>query len=264
MKKIISILLVFTLLLTACSPAIPPDEKTRPDESAVNEAGEVVIYLTRHGKTMLNTTERVQGWADSPLTEAGVEVAQQLGRGLNLEGVRFVAAYSSDSGRAIETANIVLEQGGQFGQLELNQMKELREWNFGIFEGDLNDHMIDAVIEVTGYKGEEDVRSALDLSELADAIAKADETGAAENWEQISGRTDAGFRAIAQEVSENGGGNVLVVAHGLTINAIVKNINPGQKTVPIANAAVTKIKYVDGKFEILTFNDTSYIEKGAE
>ena len=68
----------------------------------------VTLYITRHGKTMLNTSDRVQGWADSPLTEPGVTVARQLGKGL--KGIPFGAAYSSDSGRAIETANLVLKR----------------------------------------------------------------------------------------------------------------------------------------------------------
>ena len=36
---------------------------------------------------MLNTTDRVQGWADAPLTKDGVAVAEYLGKGLN--GVKF-------------------------------------------------------------------------------------------------------------------------------------------------------------------------------
>ena len=29
----------------------------------------VTLYVTRHGKTILNTNHRAQGWADSPLVE---------------------------------------------------------------------------------------------------------------------------------------------------------------------------------------------------
>lgn len=84
---------------------------------------------------MLNTCDRVQGWTDSPLTEPGVTVARQLGKGL--KGVPFEAAYSSDSGRAIETTNLVLEESGQ-KDVKLTTDKDLREWNFGKYEGDLN------------------------------------------------------------------------------------------------------------------------------
>ena len=74
---------------------------------------EVVLYIVRHGKTMLNTTDRVQGWSDAVLTPAGIEVAEYLGAGLKEKKIKFSAAYSSDSGRSIQTADIVLEKTGQ-------------------------------------------------------------------------------------------------------------------------------------------------------
>ena len=40
------------------------------------------LYLVRHGKTVFNTTGRLQGWSDSPLTPEGCQVAENLGRGL--------------------------------------------------------------------------------------------------------------------------------------------------------------------------------------
>ncbi|MGQ0438997.1 phosphoglycerate mutase family protein, partial [Bacillus sp. B-TM1] len=87
----------------------------------------VTLYVTRHGKTILNTNHRAQGWADSPLVEKGVEVASNLGTGL--KDIHFTSAYSSDSGRAIETANLVLKYSKQ-SKLKLEQRKNLRELNF--------------------------------------------------------------------------------------------------------------------------------------
>lgn len=29
------------------------------------------LYVVRHGKTMFNTLQRVQGWCDTPLTRTG-------------------------------------------------------------------------------------------------------------------------------------------------------------------------------------------------
>ena len=84
---------------------------------------------------MLNTTDRVQGWADAPLTKDGVAVAEYLGKGL--KGVKFEKAYSSDSGRAVETAKIVLDQSGNKDR-NVKQSKDLREVCFGEFEGELN------------------------------------------------------------------------------------------------------------------------------
>ncbi|MBR4421838.1 MAG: histidine phosphatase family protein, partial [Erysipelotrichaceae bacterium] len=39
------------------------------------------ICLLRHGQTVFNTIERVQGWNDSPLTELGIYQARCAGFG---------------------------------------------------------------------------------------------------------------------------------------------------------------------------------------
>ena len=62
----------------------------------------VRILLARHGETVFNVERRYQGQSDSPLTERGVEQARQLARMLRDEPVG--AVYSSDLGRALETA----------------------------------------------------------------------------------------------------------------------------------------------------------------
>lgn len=36
------------------------------------------LYLMRHGQTLFNTLNRIQGWCDSPLTEKGREQARQV------------------------------------------------------------------------------------------------------------------------------------------------------------------------------------------
>lgn len=52
------------------------------------------IYLVRHGRTMMNTLYRMQGWCDSPLTPKGHADAQALGKGLN--GIVFDSASVVD------------------------------------------------------------------------------------------------------------------------------------------------------------------------
>ena len=61
------------------------------------EKNRITFYIARHGQTLLNRLDRVQGWADSPLTALGEQTARELGQVLS--PVIFRAAYISDTDR---------------------------------------------------------------------------------------------------------------------------------------------------------------------
>lgn len=225
-----------------------------------NKDNIVTLYVTRHGKTILNTNKRVQGWADSPLVEKGIEVVKGLGNGL--QDIPFVDAYSSDSGRAIETANLVLKYSGQ-SKLKLEQRKGLRELNFGIFEGDKVENMLQAIQNTAGVKG---IAESMEFSikEFTNFIAKADATKQAENWEVFSTRIKKEIDSISEDTAKNGGGNVLVVCHGMMITALVEILDSSKTKMGVKNASVTKILYKDGEYTVESVGDMSYAEKGRE
>ena len=87
------------------------------------------ILLIRHGETLWNQQGRMQGQNDSPLTPLGLDQARQLGR--RLRDLSFAALYSSDLGRAHQTARYIADQTGH----EVVADAGLRERSFGIFEG---------------------------------------------------------------------------------------------------------------------------------
>jgi len=95
----------------------------------------VRLYLVRHGKTMFNTIGRAQGWSDTPLTAEGELGIHELGIGLRESGLQFDRAYSSDSGRTIQTMGIILEELGLQGKIPYRMDKRIREWCFGSFDG---------------------------------------------------------------------------------------------------------------------------------
>lgn len=227
-------------------------------KAEVKEKKPVTLYVTRHGKTMLNTTDRVQGWADAPLTKDGVEVAEYLGKGLT--DVPFVVAYTSDSGRAIETANIALDKSNQ-KDIKLTQTKNIREACFGKYEGELNHTMWAEVAKANNMTLEQFMKKP-DFKMFADTVAKLDESKQAESWEQLTSRVRGEVNKIADETYKNGGGNVLIVSHGITITALLESIAPGTVKAGMTNASVTKIVYEDGKYKIESVNDMSYVEKG--
>ena len=103
----------------------------------------VTLYLVRHGQTEFNLKGLAQGWSNSPLTDAGQEGAARLGAGLAREGVRFGLACSSDSGRAVDTARLILTHAGQ-ADLPRRQDPRLREWCMGDFEAGPVDAFLEA------------------------------------------------------------------------------------------------------------------------
>src|SRR5215472_10619420 len=85
----------------------------------------VRILLARHGETVFNVEGRWQGQADSPLTERGRAQAAELARALG--GEQIAAVYSSDLGRAADTAAEV----ATLHQLGVTQEPMLREIDVG-------------------------------------------------------------------------------------------------------------------------------------
>ena len=88
-----------------------------------------VLILIRHGETLWNTQQRMQGSLDSDLTLKGESQIKALGEWM--EEVPFDYVYCSDSGRARKTAEAISKYTGH----TLNFDKRLREKNLGIFEG---------------------------------------------------------------------------------------------------------------------------------
>ncbi|MFZ4855587.1 MAG: histidine phosphatase family protein [Desulfuromonadaceae bacterium] len=87
------------------------------------------LYIARHGETEWNRAGKLQGHRDSPLTAKGQQQAVALAAALSNRKITRV--YSSDLGRAVQTATAVAEQLG----VELIQDVRLRERNFGELEG---------------------------------------------------------------------------------------------------------------------------------
>ena len=189
------------------------------------------LYIARHGKTMFNTIGRAQGWSDTPLTEAGERGIRELGLGLT-------------------------------GKIPYRYDKRIREWCFGSFDGaydgDLFMGVLPRVFKVDDFHQ-------LSLMELAEGIVEVDTTGWAESWGTLSGRILEGFEAIAKEVEAAGGGNAIVVSHGMTITTLIYLIDPkAVEELVLDNGSVTVLAYEDGAFSIEKIGDMSYRKVGAK
>ena len=105
----------------------------------------------------------------------------------------------------------------------------------------------------------------LSLMELAEGIVEVDTTGWAESWGALSSRIKEGFEAIAKEVEAAGGGNAIVVSHGMTITTLIYLIDPkAVEELVLYNGSVTVLAYEDGAFSIEKIGDLSYRKVGAK
>lgn len=220
------------------------------------------LYIARHGKTMFNTLGRAQGWSDTPLTQEGERGIQELGIGLKKAGLDFDQAVSSDSGRAIQSMGIILEEMGLTGKIPYHYDRRIREWCFGSFDGaydgDLFFGVLPRVFQIDDFRK-------LSLMEMAEGIVEVDTTGWAESWEKLSKRIKEGFEAIAKDLEAAGGGNAIVVSHGMTITTLIYLIDPkAVEELVLDNGSVTVVEYEEGTFTIKKVGDLSYRQVGAQ
>jgi broad specificity phosphatase PhoE len=222
------------------------------------------LYIVRHGKTMFNTIERVQGWCDTPLTKQGREGIHYAGQGL--KDVDFSLAYSSDSGRAIETARIILSEHKNGREIPYSIDQRIREWCFGSLEGGYDTEMWGVIPRVLNFHTyDEMIITNVTFKDIANAVYDLDTAGWAETYDALRERVWNGFEDIAHHCEKQGGGNVLVVSHGLTIAFLLNLIDEKQPVrAGLQNGGVTKLTYENGHFTINEINDMSYIEKGKQ
>ena len=238
----------------------------------------LTIYVVRHGQTIFNLMDRVQGISDGILTERGIVGAVNMGKGLR--DVPFAAVYSSDLKRAIETARLAMEQNRATRSWTVKEMPELREVSFGVFEGDPNWMMYAAFGKDLGLDIPEDAKSIgaavapiiqyykgdmkKFLEGLADFNKRIDtEYRISEDAAEVYARLRKGMDAI---IAENPfGGNVMLVAHGQSISFLLAAINV-EVAEQLGNSSVTKLVY---SFVTQTYHlegpagDMSYAEAGA-
>ncbi len=87
------------------------------------------FYIIRHGETEWNKEGRLQGHEDSPLTPDGIEQVSKTAKKLASAPIDHI--YSSDLGRAIQTARIIAKPHKK----PVIPDPKLREVCFGEYEG---------------------------------------------------------------------------------------------------------------------------------
>ncbi|RKS87390.1 putative phosphoglycerate mutase [Orbus hercynius] len=227
----------------------------------------VTVYFARHGKTLFNTFDLVQGWADTPLTEQGIEVARYLGEGL--KDIQFDAYYTSDAGRQRETMQVILQQMG-VSNYHITELKGLREVFYGGYEGSPNQKIVTDSMKLIGYKSVEsyfnDYKAGkLPIKTIIDPIAKVDPKGLAENYDQVKARTQAALNTIVDNAHRNGDKNILAVSSGMSMQVLIADLTDSiDKNKPLSNATVIKITYKNGQYRVDEIGSMAYVNIGKQ
>ena len=207
----------------------------------------ICFYIVRHGQTLLNSLDRAQGWADSPLTDAGKQTAVELGH--KLKSIDFDAVYTSDMLRTIQTAELIMEAGEKKG-MPIEKDARLREWCLGNMEAENNAVFIKKVADWLGGASFAELNKR--LPDVADAIYEHDTTGMAEPFQTIEERLKAAFMDMAQRHGVRENSNILVVTHAFAIKTIFHLFAPEQlsKVGKVKNAAVSRLISDGGVFSL--------------
>ena len=181
----------------------------------------VTFYFVRHGETYLNRLGRFQGWADAPLTPEGLEIVHQSGRGL--ADVKFDAVYTSDLGRTIKTAQILLEENHHSQDLTITPMPEFREVFFGYYEGLEAQSVWRDMIAETNHELGLPRDAGIQVEATMNKMKASDPTGLAENYLEFWQRVETGLLEL---LNRHAGSDhkILVVCHGLTIQNLIHGL----------------------------------------
>ena len=214
------------------------------------------LYLVRHGQTQLNAAGQLQGIYDSKLTRNGVRSAQRLAR--MLADTHFDAAYTSDLGRAQQTARIITALHPEIKKPTIDV--GLREFNFGGLEGTKNMWIVNQVRKQLGIGTF--VKLMLSRERFATLLwvfNSLDQTRTAETLVGVTDRISRTLRRISLFESQNSDHdkNILIVSHGLVLSAFLYQISPGElPTRLLKNTSVSRVDYKDFKFDLVDINIT--------
>ena len=191
------------------------------------------LVLLRHGQSTWNLENRFTGWTDVDLTDQGRAEAAEAARLLSAEGLAFDLAFTSVLKRAIRTLWIVLD-GLDLMWLPVERSFRLNERHYGALQG-LNK------AETVAQHGAEQVkiwRRSYDIpppplpaddprqAALDPRYARvaARDLPATESLKDTLARVEPYWHTrIAPELAADR--NVLVVAHGNSLRAMVKMLD---------------------------------------
>ena len=196
------------------------------------------LYIVRHGETEWNVIKRFQGQLNTPLTEKGMEKLRKTGK--KLENVLFDEVYTSELGRTVASAEIILNENNGYknNKLELQKLAELNEVYFGVWQGLTYEEVFlkypeegnNYFYNVKNYKAEN-----VEAEKLEDALERF-------------------LKGINKILDSHESGNILVVTHGTVFEMFMNYVandsifDIDERTL-MGNGDYKVFSYKDGKFQ---------------
>jgi len=181
------------------------------------------FFLVRHGETDWNRLGRIQGATDIPLNDTGRDQARATGE--KMQGRKWDVIVSSPLSRALETASII---ASCIGLPEPTPVQDIVERNYGEAEGMTGPELEAFYPDDTPVPGRE-TRDAVKVRVL---------------------------EAMHSIAAANKGKNVIIVAHGGVIRAVLQSTT-GQAFFGerITNGSVHSFHHSDDGLQLVQFND---------
>jgi probable phosphoglycerate mutase len=199
------------------------------------------IIVVRHGETRFNVEGRWQGHDDSPLTEKGIAQAGALAK--RLEAYQFSSVYSSDLGRAMQTARIITDQTGH----DIIPDKRLRERNVGIFQG----------LTVAEIEAKYEIEWRMYRSKDPDYLIP--------HGESARQRFNYHIECFQELAEKNRGGCILIVGHGGVLNSLFRHVIGIQLEAPrrfsVINAGFNMVSCNNGEWKLETWGDIGHLHQ---
>jgi 2,3-bisphosphoglycerate-dependent phosphoglycerate mutase len=202
------------------------------------------IIAVRHGETAWNVDARIQGQLDVGLNDTGRWQARRVGEAL--AGEQITAVYTSDLGRARQTAQSIAEVTGT----PVVPEEGLRERSFGIFEGKTFDE-----IHQTWPDHAHNWRK------------RVPEWQPPEGGESLIQLRERVIRTLAALAARHPGEQIVVVAHGGVLDALYR-IATGQdvnspRTWELPNGAINRLLWTPEGFTLVGWSDTQHLDNEA-
>jgi 2,3-bisphosphoglycerate-dependent phosphoglycerate mutase len=197
------------------------------------------VIVVRHGQTEWNLKGVRQGHLDSPLTDRGVAQAKAVGERLARE--KFTALYSSDLGRAVQTAQMIASVTGHV----IITDERLRERHLGIFQG---------------LSGDEIRERFPEEHRLHRTVGPSYVIPGGESVQQHVARNVGYFNEIAEK---HLGETIVVVTHGGVLSGIFRYTLSIPFEAPrrfeFTNAGLSVFNYEHGNWFLQTWGDVSHL-----